>query len=430
VLAQHGAVGGAPSIVSAYARWCKQYHIDANIALAQACQETGYFTSERWVQENNPAGLGITADNTPPNPFSTDEEGIRAHIEHLCCYAYQLYACPVDHANMADRRHFFHVEHNSIAGLEAGPKWAVPGTAYVAAICRIANDVTGGAAPPQNGGEMAVPYDRIHLAADVGPQRAMSDIQWFVVHDTEGHFAGDEAVLTSAAPPVESAHFILGKQEGQCVYSVPLDYTAWTPGNDAVAVASVNVEMSGFADGREGGYSDYQYRKIAEIFDWCVSKGMTNVPAVYIGRVDGDGGPLPDIPGIIGHMDVPDGNGGWGGSSHHTDPGPTWDFSRMVAGIGGAAPPSDVRTFPETGKSITGSFKGHWEQFGDDAKSIDFFGYPIWDTEPGMCEDGVTRTVQWFERARFEDYGGGDVHRSRLGAMALRKLGRHGPGID
>ena len=69
---------------------------------------------------------------------------------------------------------------------------------------------------------------------------------WFIVHDTEGYFAGDEEVLTSAAPPVESSHALIDR-DGTLVAMVPLDRTAWTPGNDDVARSSINVELSGFA---------------------------------------------------------------------------------------------------------------------------------------------------------------------------------------
>jgi hypothetical protein len=92
--------------------------------------------------------------------------------------------------------------------------------------------------------------------------------------------------------------------------------------------------------------------------------------------------------------------------------------------------PPDQRLFPETGHSISGSFKGYWEQYRDDAESLNRFGYPISGPEPGKCRDGQMRTVQWFQRARFEDWGGGDVRLSLLGSDMLLAQGRHGAGID
>jgi hypothetical protein len=69
---------------------------------------------------------------------------------------------------------------------------------------------------------------------------------------------------------------------------------------------------------------------------------MVNVPATYIGKQDANGGPLPDVPGILGHQDVPrdDGQPGWGGNYSHSDPGPTYDFNKLIAYIGNAPPPA------------------------------------------------------------------------------------------
>jgi N-acetyl-anhydromuramyl-L-alanine amidase AmpD len=173
-------------------------------------------------------------------------------------------------------------------------KWAVPGDGYAAAIVAIANQVTGGSTMQANPTEAEIGYPvRIHNAADVGPARDITAIAWFIVHDTEGHFAGDEAVLTSAAPPVESAHALIDR-DGTLVFMVPLDRTAWTPGNDDVARRSINVELSGFAIEP---YTDAQYRSLAAFFRWCAACGVT-LPAVYVGK--------DDRPGICGHQDVAD----------------------------------------------------------------------------------------------------------------------------
>ncbi len=194
---------------------------------------------------------------------------------------------------------------------------------------------------------MQPPYDRTHISADLGPKRDIASVRWFVVHDTEGSFPGDESVLTSAAPPVESVHFLIGREPGQCVLVVPLDTTAWTAGNDQVSVQAIQVELSRNPARGETDYTDYQYTKLAEVFNWCASEGMVNVPAEYIGRRDADGGPEPDVPGIIGHQDVPDPDhpGQWGGTAHHTDPGPTFDWNRLIALIkAGATNPSPPGT--------------------------------------------------------------------------------------
>ncbi|RRR67202.1 MAG: hypothetical protein EI684_19320 [Candidatus Viridilinea halotolerans] len=70
---------------------------------------------------------------------------------------------------------------------------------------------------------------------------------------------------------------------------------------------------------------------------------------------------------------------------------------------------SDTRYFPETDQTLGGLFRLFWELNGATAN----FGYPI--TAEYQLPDG--RTVQWFERARFELVGSGDQWRVELGNL-------------
>jgi hypothetical protein len=162
---------------------------------------------------------------------------------------------------------------------------------------------------------------------------------------------------------------------------------------------------------------------------------MVNAPAVYIGKQDANGGPEPDVPGILGHMDVPrdDGQPGWGGNYGHTDPGALYDFAKMIGYINGGTvvPVADERVFPETKQKITGNIKGFFEQFGTDGagitRSIGLFGFPV---TPIVKESGID--VQYFERWVFEDhtFEGKGVLGRRLGADAAKRAGYSGPGIE
>jgi hypothetical protein len=73
----------------------------------------------------------------------------------------------------------------------------------------------------------------------------------------------------------------------------------------------------------------------------------------------------------------------------------------MVIGLPGyvqvhaADQTGDARYFPETGHYLQGPFLTFWQQHG----GVAVFGYPI--TEPYVSQE-YGRTVQWFERARFE----------------------------
>jgi hypothetical protein len=77
-----------------------------------------------------------------------------------------------------------------------------------------------------------------------------------------------------------------------------------------------------------------------------------------------------------------------------------------------------VQYFPETNHQVTGRFLEYWRQSG----GLDVFGYPL---TAERTEDG--RTVQYFERARFEyapdNVPPYDVLLGRLGANTLQRQG-------
>lgn len=75
-----------------------------------------------------------------------------------------------------------------------------------------------------------------------------------------------------------------------------------------------------------------------------------------------------------------------------------------------ASPGTDRLFFTQTGHSLGGAFRTYWQSHG----GLAVFGLPL--TEE-ITEDG--RTVQWFERARFEfnPQGGGTVNDVQLGQI-------------
>jgi hypothetical protein len=59
------------------------------------------------------------------------------------------------------------------------------------------------------------------------------------------------------------------------------------------------------------------------------------------------------------------------------------------------------RTFPETGKTVSGRFLEYWDTHGGLMQQ----GYPISDEMQEVSDtDGKTYTVQYFERAVFEKH--------------------------
>lgn len=101
---------------------------------------------------------------------------------------------------------------------------------------------------------------------------------------------------------------------------------------------------------------------------------------------------------------------------------------RDLPTVDAAAP--DCLYFPETRHSLCPPFRTYWERHGLEfdgrpgksfAESLALFGYPISEPMEEVGEDGVVRTMQWFERARFEYHPGNDpayaVLLSRLGSL-------------
>src|SRR5438105_657990 len=78
----------------------------------------------------------------------------------------------------------------------------------------------------------------------------------------------------------------------------------------------------------------------------------------------------------------------------------------LLTSFGSAASPGNSsyaqgasRTFPETGKTVTGRFLEYWNTHGGLAQQ----GFPISDAMPEVSDtDGKTYIVQYFERAVFE----------------------------
>lgn len=88
---------------------------------------------------------------------------------------------------------------------------------------------------------------------------------------------------------------------------------------------------------------------------------------------------------------------------------------RALPKVGGS-PAQGCRYFPETGHSLCPPFRAYWERNGGLAS----FGFPISEPASEPVEGGRALTVQYFERARFEEHpeqpAARRVQLSRLGA--------------
>ena len=84
------------------------------------------------------------------------------------------------------------------------------------------------------------------------------------------------------------------------------------------------------------------------------------------------------------------------------------------------------RFFPETGQNVCAPFLTAWRRYGlelgdagvSERESLALFGLPLSSPQSETLSDGRQYTVQWFERARFEDHGAAGVLLGLLGREA------------
>lgn len=194
----------ANQIADKYHAAARAIGLNPDLALAQACEETGWFTSRRWTAQNNPCGLGITSDDVPGHVFRSPEQGILAHLDHLCCYAHTALSCPVPHGqgDSPDFRHHFHDGDPRLSHLQEPPpgrRWAEkPG--YVGRILAIVNALLpAGAATPQ-GGTMATPRiidvrDKLPTRAGGGSGQRRTQTLGQVLHYSAVDYPADRSML-------------------------------------------------------------------------------------------------------------------------------------------------------------------------------------------------------------------------------------------
>lgn len=135
-------------------------------------------------------------------------------------------------------------------------------------------------------------------------------IEMIVIHDIEG---GPSSAISAFRNPARhgSAHYIVSKT-GQVWQMVAEKDVAWHAGNWDYNTRSIGIEHEGYA-WTPGLYTTAEYRASAHI--------AASICSRY-------GVPL-DRAHVIGHSQVPDPyhKGLFGGDSHHTDPGPYWNWT-------------------------------------------------------------------------------------------------------
>ncbi|MHB8644737.1 MAG: N-acetylmuramoyl-L-alanine amidase [Thermomicrobiales bacterium] len=174
----------ADAITAAYFDLGAQIGLNADLALAQACHESAWFTSQHWTEQFDPCGLGVTSDTAPGATFASLEEGIKAHYEHLVSYTMAADPPIIAAWGMLDPRHDFHDGMPRVSDLVRPERqWAVPGDGYAAAIVAIANLVTGGQPMEPVTGLIDI-RDQLARNADGGPNETcpLAEKRGVIVH--------------------------------------------------------------------------------------------------------------------------------------------------------------------------------------------------------------------------------------------------------
>ncbi|WP_432033381.1 N-acetylmuramoyl-L-alanine amidase [Streptomyces antibioticus] len=155
------------------------------------------------------------------------------------------------------------------------------------------------------------PYERFgtddYGNHDLADRPASQAVEYIVVHDTEGGWAG---VIESVQDPAYvSWNYSLRSTDGHIAQHVKAKDVAWHAGNWYVNSKSVGLEHEGFLAQPDSWYTEAMYRSSARLVSYLAAR--------Y-------GIPL-DRQHILGHDTVP-GPTAAAVSGMHTDPGPYWDW--------------------------------------------------------------------------------------------------------
>jgi N-acetyl-anhydromuramyl-L-alanine amidase AmpD len=142
--------------------------------------------------------------------------------------------------------------------------------------------------------------------------RVPASVDRIVVHVTEGSFWGSVTWLRNPRSHA-SSHFVVSRS-GKIVQLVNSADIAWHAGHWGTNVRSIGIEHEGYTYGPQG-FTQRQYHASAKLTAWAARRSL-----MPINRRT-----------IIGHHEVPDGHGGRGGASHHTDPGPNWRWGHYIS---------------------------------------------------------------------------------------------------
>lgn len=160
-------------------------------------------------------------------------------------------------------------------------------------------------------GEYAGTYGNYYRA-----NRGPGDVRYIVIHDIEG--PAQAAINTFKKPGITSANYVIS-DTGEVTQMLRSQDMPWTNGNMWVNQHSISIEVAGYAIDPSG-YTGASYDATGKLVAYLAKKYQI---------------PL-DRQSIIGHNNVPGGTPG-ANTTQHWDPGPYYDWNRLMMAAGAAA---------------------------------------------------------------------------------------------
>lgn len=193
-------------------------------------------------------------------------------------------------------------------------------------------------------------------------------IDTIVIHATDGGSLVGNVWWLSGGHSHSSAHYVVAR-DGSIVQLVHLSDIAWQAGNWKVNTRSIGVEHVGETYD-PAGFTAEEYRSSAQLVAWLVRRYGIAVDRKH----------------IIGHSQVPDPAhpGLYGGSGHHTDPGPHWKWGYYLALVRRFAYPERYAIRLDTsirrGQTLAGIVPWSVRTRGGPARRVDFAidGRVVW----------------------------------------------------
>lgn len=219
----------APLVVQHYLRMGEQLGIRGDVAFAQALFETDFFRFSGVLQpwQHNYARLGASGPGDAGASFSTPEEGVLAHLQHL--YAY-VTAEPLPHGMAQVDPDFMRVERGSAAFVgDLNGKWSALEN-YGEAIDRILAEIL---LEPIPGEPFAIVKELLDADSPNRPGASTNDgcwqgVQGLVIHRTASPHMNAREVREyfngSPVGPHTSSHFVVDDES--ILQTVPIGEVA------------------------------------------------------------------------------------------------------------------------------------------------------------------------------------------------------------